>query len=162
MAKEIERKWLLSNFPEGKEPSNEYMIYQSYLVASDEIEIRIRLASPTEKTTSIISSHKLTIKSNGDLVREENEIELSPANYAAIAQLINKPAIKKLYRTYILDNGIKLEVSQVDEKWFYAEVEFNSETEAESFVFPWQDLVKKEVTYDEHFKMKNYWKTTRR
>ena len=41
----------------------------------------------------------------------------------------------------------------------YAEVEFESVEAAEKFVVP--DFLGKEVTYDNYWKMNNYWKRTR-
>lgn len=44
--------------------------------------------------------------------------------------------------------------------FLYAEVEFKTEDEANKYIFPFDDIVIKEVTYDPKYKMKNYWKET--
>ena len=74
--------------------------------------------------------------------------------------MIGKPAIEKDYYTYLVDNH-KIEVSQVDNEWYYAEVEFNNEIEARGYQFLWPELVIEEVTYDDKYRMKNYWVDTR-
>ena len=55
----------------------------------------------------------------------------------------------------------EIEMSKVDNNWYYAEVEFKTEEDANNFEFPFPSLVLKEVTYDTAFKMKNYWKSSR-
>ena len=43
----------------------------------------------------------------------------------------------------------------------YAEVEFETEEDADNYVFPWPELIIREVTNEKEYKMKNYWKRTR-
>jgi hypothetical protein len=42
--------------------------------------------------------------------------------------------------------------------FIYAEIEFDNEEDAESYIFPIKAL---DVTLDNNYKMKNYWKNNR-
>ena len=78
-------------------------------------------------------------------------------------RVAGKEPIKKHKRCYVLPDGHILECSLVDEgkdtSFMYAEVEFRSVKEAEEFSPP--EFLKKEVTYDNSYKMNNYWQRTR-
>lgn len=90
----------------------------------------------------------------------EVEIRISEGDYMHLLTLIPYTLIVKNYRIYEFA-GYKIEMSKVDDAWYYAEVEFSSEKDANEFEFPFPNLIIKEVTYDKGFKMKNYWKNTR-
>ena len=146
---EIERKWLLNKLPDT----------QSYVY--DDCEIRVRYAKPApDHKGGPISRYKFTFKGSGLLSRIETEKELSGKEYDEYMNVIPQRPITKDYYTYFV-GPYKIEVSKVDNSWIYAEVEFDSEEEAKNYVFPWPELVIQEVTYDEEYKMKNYWKDTR-
>ena len=70
-----------------------------------------------------------------------------------------KPMIRKEYRIYRLENGLRLECSRVDPgtdtEFYYAEVEFQDQQQAEIFSPP--DFLGKEVTYDGSYRMKAYY-----
>ena len=156
---EIERKWLLKEFPHV--PYNgQYIVHQSYVVATKDAELRIR--SCATMFGKFKSPYKLTYKNDGDLSRIENEIEINLDQYIKLKNCIPQEyeAIKKVFQTYEWGDRT-VEVSFVDGKWYYAEVEFDSEEEALAYEFPWPDLIIKEVTYNKEYKMKNYWNNTR-
>ena len=155
MAQEIERKWFVTGFPKGIQPNDGYVIKQSYLIADDK-EIRLREATPVFCWPSQMSPYKMTFKGPGTYVREEVEIVLSMQQYKTLLAAIKGEPIEKLYYKYIVD-GYTIEVSRVDNQWYYAEVEFDNEKEMKNFVFPWPEIVIKEVTEDKNYKMKNYW-----
>lgn len=155
---EIERKWLIKGFP-NKSFVIDYSatIDQAYLSIDPEVRIR---RSTIGEGSNITSSCFLAIKSNGTLSRSEVEIEISEDQYEELRRfMLFEPIIKK-YRVYNFA-GYKIEMSIVDNTWYYAEVEFETEKDAEEFEFPFPNLVVKEVTDDLNFKMKNYWKYSR-
>lgn len=157
---EIERKWLIKGFPTDMYKINsERFIEQSYLYTDPEIRI-LHLYNFNSDTHDYDHEYRLTVKSDGDLSREEIELNIPNIEYRKILDMINKKSIQKNYRTYEFA-GFTIEMSQVDNLFYYAEVEFKSEDEARQFTFPFSDIVIKEITEDSEYKMKNYWKRTR-
>ena len=154
---EIERKFLIDGFPSGLEILSEVEIEQGYISFSPEVRIRKALDKNTGKEKC-----RLTIKGDGDLTREEIETEISREFYDQAVHFLNVKMIQKDYKKYKLGEW-KLEVALVDagEDWefYYAEIEFPTEQEANDFVVP--EFLGKEITFDEEYKMKNYWKRTR-
>lgn len=158
MAQEIERKWLIKGFPKGVDIdyiADSYLIKQSYLIAGEE-ELRLREAVPMLCLPGKIAPYKMTFKGPGTYSREEVEIELAYNQYKTLFASVKGQPIEKLYYKYVID-GYTIEVSRVDNEWYYAEVEFDNEKEMRKFEFPWPELIIKEVTYDNFYKMKNYW-----
>ena len=154
---EIERKFLIDGFPEDLELLSEVYIEQGYV--SFEPEVRIRKAVVLDTG---VEEYYLTIKGDGDLARREIETEITRAFYEDIANFIGVNVVRKEYKKYKLGQW-ELEVSLVDAgtdwEFYYAEIEFPSEEEANAFVLP--EYLGKEITYDAHYKMKNFWKRTR-
>lgn len=156
--KEIERKFLIERFPDTiQHLLSEFEIEQAYLSIDPEVRIR------RKHKVGEYSLYFLTIKSNGDLIRDEVEIQINSVHYHTLMNMIQKPVITKLNRNYQLMDGLILECFLVDQgtenEFMYAEIEFPSEEEAEHFVMPSWFI--KDITYDKSFKMKNYWKRTR-
>lgn len=154
---EIERKFLMDGFPIGLELLSEVEIEQGYI--SFDPEVRIRKA--TNKNTGK-EQFRITIKGNGDLTREEIETEISSDFYYDAADFLSGRVIQKDYKKYKLGPW-KLEVALVDPgtdwAFYYAEIEFPTEEDARNFVVP--NYFGREITFNEDYKMKNYWKRTR-
>ena len=75
MAKEIERKFLIAKLPELLNEATPTKLEQGYLaLESDGNEVRLRKSA---------DQYWLTIKTQGDLIREEYEVELSKAQFEA-------------------------------------------------------------------------------
>ena len=74
--------------------------------------------------------------------------------------------IRKEYRIYRLENGLRLECSRVDPgtdtEFYYAEVEFQDQQQAEIFFPPPDFFLGKEVTYDGSYRMKAYYQRKNR
>ncbi len=69
MSREIERKFLLTTLPPFVRNADFMLIEQGYIAISDERnEVRLRKAN---------NQYTLTVKSDGKLVRQEYEIEIS-------------------------------------------------------------------------------------
>ena len=160
---EIERQWLfdINKVPERFRFGCKDM-EQSYLNLEPEVRLR------KETLRSIFESdptYWITIKGNGDLSREEINKEITKEEYEALKRIGNiteDKVIRKIHwETYI--GKYKLELNIVDKgtenEFCYGEIEFASEEEA--LAFEPLDWFGKEVTYDNSYKMKNYWKRTR-
>ena len=164
---EIERQWL---FDIDKVPMHSCFGYkdmeQSYL----SLEPEVRLRKETSKLISELvlksdPTYWITIKGNGDLSREEINKEITKEEYEAlkrIGSITEDKVIRKIHwETYI--GKYKLELNIVDKgtenEFCYGEIEFSSEEEA--LAFEPLDYFGEEVTYDNSYKMKNYWKRTR-
>ncbi len=154
---EIERKFLVDGFPEGLELLSEVYIEQGYVSFNPEVRIRKAVERGCEK-----EEYYLTIKGDGDLARREIETEVTAAFYEDTADFLGVDVVRKDYKKYRFGQW-ELEVSHVDAgadwEFYYAEIEFSSEEEANAFVLP--EYLGKEITYDENYKMKNFWKRTR-
>ena len=161
---EIERKWMVSGWPQMDLPViEEHRMQQGYVHADAPI-VRIREEARTGGETVWI----LCIKSAGRLAREEIEVEIPRAQFADLSRLIEKPLIRKLRRTYQLPDGMKLEVSHVDEgfstEFWYAEIEYESEEQARSWTAEDEDLAAylgEDVTDLPGQSMASYWIQTR-
>lgn len=154
---EIERKFLMDGFPIGLPLVREVEIEQGYL----SIDPEIRLHRATDIVTGK-SECWLTIKGEGELVRTEHKTRVDEDFYFDAADFMKGPMIQKKYRAYKLGPW-KLEVAHVDpgmpRSFFYGEVEFPTERDAREFIVP--KYLGREITFNEDYKMKNYWKTTR-
>lgn len=155
---EIERKFLIDSFPTDLPLKREHQVYQAYLSLDPEVRIRRNVKDGQD------TAYFLTIKSGYGLVRKEVELDISQAHFYALAEMAEQPFVSKDFRVYQLPGGLELECSLVDQgmdsAFMYAEIEFPSVDAAERFaVLP---FFKKEVTDDPAYRMKNYWRKTRR
>jgi CYTH domain-containing protein len=164
--KEIERKFLL-NVDKGvitEEINDPILVIQFYISVDPEVRVR-----------SYGDNYRMTFKTEGYLSREETEIEITKNdfyklynhNFCHNIKGLYPIPITKIYYT-IMDGKFKIEMSIVDNntplEFIYAEIEFQSEEEANSYNLPDWFVAKYnpvEVTNDPYYKMKNYWKRTR-
>ena len=148
---EIERKFLINEFPSNLSEIERADMYQAYLSTNPVVRIR-------KKSKQGENSYKLCIKGEGTLVREEVEFSISEDEFLRLSNIINNKFIHKEFRTYKLENYI-LECSKVDfngkNEFYYAEIEFNSVEEANNFTAP--EFLKNEVTEKTGYTMKDYW-----
>lgn len=156
---EIERKFLIGRFPEI-EPFESAVIYQGYISINPEVRIRSYEVTAGEDVGR--KDYKISVKGEGTLSREEIETFVTEEFFNEMVKFIGKPLIRKEYSTFFY-NGHVLECSHVDcdskQAFFYGEVEFESEDDAHGYQWPFGDA--KDVTYDDSYKMKNYWCDTR-
>lgn len=158
---EIERKFLMTGFPDNVlELIYKADVQQAYI--SVEPEIRIRGILYMDGDTDFCR----TEKSEGGIARLENEEVLRMEEYNEQIEAIKKlgmEPITKDYRVYNLDGKRILEVSKVDDKFYYGEIEFKSVLQARM----WRpdrrlsEYILEDVTDDDRYKMKNYWERTR-
>lgn len=158
---EIERKWMVNGWPEGLPQQAEYQMEQGYL--SVRPTVRIRRESRTGGSTEYI----LCFKGRGRLARQELEKAVEPEFYQGLREIIGKPLIPKLRRDYVLPDGLRLEVSLVDEgrptEFMYAEVEFPDTAQALQWQPPAElaGYLSREVTNEPGQSMGAYWENTR-
>ena len=163
---EIERKWMVTGWPDSglslpllKEES----MRQGYLCT--EPTVRIREETKTGEEPRFI----LCFKSRGNgLSRKETEFPIARENFEQLEDIIGLPLVPKLRRTYLLPDGHHLEVNAVDEgaptAFFYAEVEFSSEEEANHFspvAVGLTDYLTDDVTHTPGMSMGAYWQKVR-
>lgn len=156
---EIERRWLISGFPEaqGLACLKRAAVRQGYIATAP--TVRIRESIPENGTPSYV----LCFKGKGQLARTEVELPLTKAEFDRLAVFTGRDLVTKRFRVYALPGGERLEVSLVDEgratSFYYAEVEFDSEDEANAFAPP--PFLGEEKTHDASFSMSSYWRRTR-
>lgn len=142
---EVERKFLLEEFPEVKMRSvREFE--QSYLSFNPEVRIRM-----INKDVCL-----LTVKGEGTISRSEYETQITKKTYDELMKKIVGRTLKKTRYETELDGGY---IAQIDEYIdfkelkFVVEVEFDSEEAADLFIPP--EWFGREVTDDSRFKNKN-------
>lgn len=131
---EIERKWMVKRWPEESGKLSfleEHLMRQGYICTRP--TVRIREEAKTGGSTDYILCFKSPGSADG-LSREEIEIPVSKEHFEQLERLIGIPLIKKVRRTWLLPDGLHLEVNLVDEglpsEFMYAEIEFSSEQQA--------------------------------
>lgn len=174
---EIERKWLVDySILEFLKTSNTFKKIrhlnniQGYLSVNPEVRYRSAKNVDTGETYTYIAH-----KTDGDLAREEYELNITMASALKFAKSIRENKKIKEYRgskfiikdywVFDMGDGKEIEISLVDndKNFVYMEIEFPDITSAEAYKLPdcVAKLIKKEVTNDDSYKMKNYWKRTR-
>lgn len=160
---EIERKWLVHGWPQdGRKPTRIWHMDQGYLSVRPTVRIR-REALEGGKTELV-----LCFKGAGTLSREEIETNISAELFGKLEHLIGKPLIPKTRRCYTLEDGLVLEVNEVDAgqptAFWYAEVEFETEQQALAWLPAEAGLAEylaHEVTGQRGVSMGEYWARTR-
>lgn len=162
---EIEKKWYLKGEGEIKpRPTillkESHVLYQWYIVADNYSQVRV-----SRRIEAYGDRYTLNIKNGNGLVRKEVMIDITYKDFLKLIAQCDveiAPIKKELFVYYY--QGKELEVSRVDDSWYYAEVEFDNEEEASSFDI--SDCFDSDVevinkTHDPNFMMKNYWRRTR-
>lgn len=161
---EIERKFLMTGFLNKSDFNKiiEGFYKQFYLSISPEVRFREDSQLFDKKLDFWTTSYLQEIKSSGNLSRREIPIGINSEQYEEVLKIVNKSPIHKYYKIYKFGNR-NFAVCHVDNEWFYGEIEFDTEEEANAWVIPekLKPYITKEVTYDPNYKMKNYWKRTR-
>jgi adenylate cyclase len=150
---EIERKFLVTKIPDYVKLGAWKEIHQTYLVTGDE-EIRIRASRDIET-----ENYTMTKKKGAGMVREEIEFEIFQSSYdQLLSPTLLLPLIKRRFRILQEDHIFDLDFYQnaEDSQLVTVEIEFNSVSEAESFI-P-LDWFTREITEDKSYKNQNLWK----
>ena len=157
---EIERRWLVAGWPDGA-PTAVIEMDQGYFA----VRPAVRLRREAERGGD--TRYVLCFKGKGGLVREEIELPVTAEQYARLRALLTGPMIEKEQRRYPLPGGLTLEVNSVDPGldtgFFYAEVEFPSESAALAWTPPAElaAYLSHETTGQPGESMADYWARTR-
>lgn len=137
-------------------------------MANEEGEARLRychIYSGEEVSTcpdEWVRLYTFTFKGAGTLSRVKIETEFEETQFKKICCRLPRDIrafpIKKISYKYDI-NGYKIEISEIDDSWQCAEVEFSSGEEAMNYKFPGPNVVIKDVTFDNDYKMKNWIRT---
>ena len=131
---EIERKWMVKGWPEGLPLLETYKMDQGYI--SVRPTVRIRREALEGGNTDLVLCFKGAPTADG-LSRQEIETRIDETLFGQLEELIGKPLIKKVRRTYLQPDGNHLEVNNVDEglptAFCYAEIEYATEAEAKAW-----------------------------
>ena len=160
---EIERKWMVKNWPEKDFPLlAEHLMRQGYITVTPTVRIREEALSGGE------TNYILCFKSAGGLARKEIELEIPKEKFLELEDLIGLPLIPKLRRTYLLPDGLHLEVNHVDEglptEFWYAEIEYPTVEAAKTWTpgsVGLEEYLNDEVTGLPGQSMGAYWMMTR-
>ena len=160
---EIERKWMVKGWPARELPLlAEHRMRQGYVTVTPTVRIR------EEALAGGDTQYILCFKSAGGLARKEIEMEIPEEKFLELEDLIGLPLIPKCRRTYLLPDGLRLEVNHVDEslptEFWYAEIEYPSVEAANTWTAgdAWlSDYLNDEVTGLPGQSMGAYWMTTR-
>ena len=162
---EIERKWMVEDWPKDREAVRIYKMRQGYVCTDPTVRIREEAESGGK------TDYVLCFKSHGSddgLVRQEIEILVEEEKFRELEQLIGIPLIEKEQRVYALKEGLMLEVNDVDRgmptHYMYAEIEYRTAGEAKTWD-PEEDGLAEylcdDVTSQPGQTMAAYWNLTR-
>lgn len=162
---EIERKWMVTDWPRGLETVQVHRMDQGYI--SVRPTVRIRREALQGGPTALVLCFKGAPDPTG-MSRQEIETEITPELFAQLEALIGKPLIAKERRTYALPGGLHLEVNDVDPgqpgHFMYAEVEYPDEATACTWTpadAGLETYLTDEVTGQKGASMGEYWEQTR-
>lgn len=143
MAREIERKFLVKRLPFDSEISPFVPIEQGYLALEPEgQEVRLRRKGEL---------YYLTVKSQGTLVREEHEVELSKEQFEV---LWPGTADRRLQKDRYFFETFEVDIYKGNlQGLVVAEIEFGEAEKAKSFQLP--DWLGKEITHINFLKNRN-------
>lgn len=145
---EIEKKYLISTLPQNLESFHSYQIEQGYLCTEPVVRIRKQ-----------DSDYFLTYKGKGLMIREEYNLPLTADAYDHLKEKVDGNLItKERFHIPLSQNGkdyvIELDVFDTPFAPLYlAEVEFQSEEDALSFIPP--SWFGEDVTLDKRFHNSN-------
>lgn len=159
MALEIERKFLLPEYPERLIEEGQlriltrHSIDQTYLAIEDGQELRVRKITDLD-SGEVTFTH--TFKDGKGISRQEIEYSISEGLYNQMIEAVQAvPLVKK--RITAVWNGTTVEIDIYTQlELTVLEVEFDSLEEAESFAAP--DWFGKDVSVEKQYSNKTVWK----
>ena len=139
---EIERKFLIKYLPENINSYKKLIIEQGYLSVNPVVRVRRQ-----------DDEYYLTYKGKGLMLREEYNLPLTKESYNHLIEKADGNIIRKTRYIIPIDkSSLKIELDVFDkpfEGMILAEVEFETQKEADAFVMPeWFD---KDVTEDRNY-----------
>ncbi|WP_379163653.1 CYTH domain-containing protein [Paenibacillus sp. sgz5001063] len=159
MAMEIERKFLLPEYPERLiqeghvQVLTRHSIDQTYLAIEDGQELRVRKITDLD-SGEITYTH--TFKDGKGISRQEIEYNISEGLYTQMIEVVQAVPLVKTRITGIW-NGTTVEIDLYTQlELAVLEVEFDSLEEAESFTAP--EWFGKDVSVEKKYSNKTVWK----
>lgn len=150
--KEIERKFLVKSKPKSSTCIDTSYIEQGYLSVTQDIRIRKQIKS--FKTKQKVEYY-LIIKSDGNMIREEEHISIQHNTFIDLSKDIKGFMIEKVRRRYNIGNGLiaEFDIYKSIPDLIVVEVEFETEENANDFIPP--DWFGEEITNNPYYKNKN-------
>ena len=166
---EIERKWMVKGWPEtALSLLREHFMRQGYLTVRPTVRIREEDLRFDASGAPLGTNYILCFKTGAGIVRNEIEISIAEDKFRDLEEMIALPLIPKLRRTYALKDGLRLEVSHVDEglpsEFWYEEIEFPDEKTARTWdpcADGLSEYLCEEVSEMPGSSMGEYWEQTR-
>ncbi|MFF2886529.1 CYTH domain-containing protein [Paenibacillus sp. NPDC057967] len=159
MSLEIERKFLLPQYPQAQIEAGELVlqseqrIEQTYLAIDENEELRVRRL--IDLATGQVS-HTHTFKSGNGLVRGEVEYSISASMYAQVTEAFGFTPLTK-NRITASWNGRTIEIDNYDQiQLSVLEVEFPSLEEANAFQAP--EWFGEDISLQKQYSNKTVWK----
>ena len=164
---EIERRWMVTGWPETGTLLKEEAMKQGYVTVDPAVRIREgSLLSP--EGTPVKTVCMLCFKQGGGIARQEIEFPIPSERFEQLETFIGLPLITKIRRTYELADGAHLEVNRVDQglpsEFWYAEVEYSTVEEARAWdpaAVGLSDYLADDITEQPGKSMSAYWAETR-
>jgi len=142
---EIERKYLCNKLPNNFNNFKRLKISQGYICSEPTIRIR-----------KLNNSYFLTIKSKGEVSREELELEISQIEYNNLCEKVENNFVNKYRYLIPIENNLVAELDiYLDELkgLITIEVEFDSIEECNEFIPP--DWFGEDISYKNEYKNVN-------
>jgi CYTH domain-containing protein len=156
---EIERKFLVKELPDDLNYDTVLSIEQCYISISP--EIRLRKITNTYHNYIMNHNYYLTVKSDGDLEREEFEIQITREQYESLLIKHDGSLIRKNRYKYPISFDAYNLYAEIDNYYGHlsglqiVEVEFPNNEVAKLFSDYIPEWFSEEVTYDKQYKNKN-------
>lgn len=158
---EIERKFVVKEVPKGLKLLHVAEIRQVYVVANNEIEVRLRKYKIVGSYNSTKCKLTIKISTSNSLSRNELEFEVE-CDQVSKALSSRLPQIRKTrgyYDPAFLPGATEIVLDELETGDLIMEIEFESEDDAKDLEKTgfWKRYLSKqiEVTSDPRFKMKN-------
>lgn len=138
---EIERKYLIKSLPENLSSYSFHLIEQGYLCTNPVVRVRRE-----------DDSYYMTYKGAGLMSREEYNLPLNKEAYAQLIKKADGNIITKKRWLIPIEHGLTIELDIFEgcfDGLIIAEVEFDSETEANAFTPP--DWFGEDVTFSSKY-----------
>lgn len=138
---EIERKYLIKSLPENLSSYNFHLIEQGYLCTNPVVRVRRE-----------DDSYYMTYKGAGLMSREEYNLPLNKEAYAQLIKKADGNIITKKRWLIPIEHGLTIELDIFEgcfDGLIIAEVEFDSEAEANDFTPP--DWFGEDVTFSSKY-----------
>ncbi|WP_017814992.1 CYTH domain-containing protein [Paenibacillus shenyangensis] len=153
MAQEIERKYLLTGYPDNLHITRTQEIDQTYLASTESESLRVRrLLSNGEETFT------MTHKAGRGISRDETEFQIGKEMYEQLTERLQVTPLKKTRHKVLMDGrtyDMDIYHNTVQQGLITIEIEFDSEDEFHAYQAP--DWFGEDVTEQEQYLNSQLW-----